>query len=335
MSAQVQDASVRPLLVLLLAATCLAIEAPADLGGAAPTLAGAAWRRGAAPDAGTAYAVVFWVPEDGLDQPALELAPEGLALVLLATAAHETLDQLAAGPSGAALGLTTPLLLERWLGSDDPPLPSAVLVGSDGVLLWRGRISGLIPAWTRERSGGYDRAQLRAAAALRAQLRSALAADPGAGTLPRALELTAEILAIDPVDEEAVRLRLDLARHLGERKIFRATLAGLPLARLPAGLANELAWERATDADLAWRHPDLALRLAEHAHSLEPDDPAVADTYARVMCLLGMLDEAVATQLYAVSLQPDDEQLQDALDYYREIQAMHEERRRAQALPPR
>lgn len=324
---------VRILLLCILAVACCAADpVPADLGGAAPGLEGLAWRRGVAPEAGAVVAVIAFSPGDGPDQPALQAMPEGLAVVLLASEAGEDLDAEAQRP-GAALAAATPAALVRWFGSDDPPLPSAALVGADGVLLWRGRVVGLAAALARERAGGYDRAVLRQAAALRAGLREALAADPGAGRLPEALRLTAAILDLDPVDEEALRLRLDISRHIGERETFRRTLAGLPLDRLPAGLANELAWERATEQDLAWRHPDIALRLAEHARRLEPDDAEVEDTYARILYLLGELDAAVAIQLKAVSLAPDDEAMRDALDYYREVQALRLERQRA-AGPP-
>jgi hypothetical protein len=331
--AQVQDAPVRSILVLLIACLLLTAEEPADLGGAAPSLDGVAWKRGSAPAAGTLMAVVVWPPEDGLDQPALRVTPDGVVIVLLATSMAEEVEQLAARPDGPALGVATPQVLERWLGSEEPPLPSAALVGADGMLLWRGRLAGLVSALARERSGGYDRARMRETAGLRAQLRAVLAADPAMGKLPEALLLTARILALEPIDEEALRLRLDVARHLGEREVFRRTLSGLPLAQLPAGLANELAWERATDEDLAWRHPDLALRLVEHAHALEPADAEVEDTYARVLYLLGELDAAVAAQLRAVSLAPDDGAMHDALDYYREVQALHLERQRRLPLP--
>lgn len=330
--AQVQDAPVRSILTLLAVSVLTAVE-PIDLGAVAPNLDGVVWKRGAAPAAGSLMVVVVWPPEDGLEQPALAAAPEGVATVMLATSMAEEVEQFAMRPDGPAVGVATPQVLERWLGSEEPPLPSAALVGADGVLLWRGRLAGLVPALARERSGGFDRVRMRETAGLRAQLRAALGADPGAGKLPEALLLTARILALEPVDEEALRLRLDVARHLDERDVFRRTLAALPLAQLPAGLANELAWERATDSDLAWRHPDLALRLVEHARALEPADAEVEDTYARVLYLLGELDAAVAAQLRAVSLAPGDAMMLDSLDYYRDVQALRLERQRRPQQP--
>lgn len=316
------------ILALILAILCVAAEAPADLGGPAPGFDGVAWRRGAVPAGAGPLVVIAFPPEDGPDQRALHPAEDGVRRALLAVADDPGLSDIVA-VDGPPLGVADPRVLERWFGSADPPLPSAALVGADGVLLWRGRLPGLAAALARESSGGYDRAVLRATAELRQRLRIALAADPAAGRLPEALGLTAAILALDALDEEALRLRLDLARHMGEREVFRATLAALPMERLPAGLANELAWERATDADLAWRHPDLAMRLAEHAHRLAPDDAEVQDTYARLLYLFGELDAAVAAQLRAVSLAPDDPAMRDALDYYREVQALRLERQRA------
>jgi tetratricopeptide (TPR) repeat protein len=279
--------------VILCCLACLwAVEPPADLGGQAPAL----------PVGSSAPPLVVLCvePEDDAT-PAL---PAGLAVVRLSEAAQ----------------------VERWLGPD-PALPAAALVGGDGRLLWRVNLRGLPGAWERERSGGFDRALLAEVAALRVRLRAALQAEADETSLPRALELTGEILAREPVDDEALRLRLDLAKHLDRREVFRDTLQRLPLAALSAELANELAWARVTDEDLAWRNPDLALRLSEHARELTPEDPVVQDTYARVRYALGDLEGAVAAQIKAVSLDPEDTALSGALDYYREVLALRDARR--------
>lgn len=333
----------RLLLLAALAIGLLAAEAqPADLGGAAPDLAGLRWSAKGQPPAQVTLALLFWAAEDGADQLALATAAalagrEGdrLALGLVCDAAGEAAERSGERLAGFRHAIGSEEAAVRWLGSANTALPAAVLVGADGVLLWRGPAAGLEAALRRERAGGFERKRLAAAARLRGELRAALAAEAKAGSLEHALKLTGELLAIEPVDEEGVRLRLDLCRHLKRRDLHRETLAALPLPRLPAELASALAWDRASDEDLAWRHPDLALRLAEHAHRLAPGDAGVEDTYARVLSILGRLDDAVAAQLRAVSLAPDDQAMREALDYYREVQALREEENRLKAALPR
>ncbi len=276
------------LLIALLACSVLAAgEARAVIGQAAPVVGGV--------PSGMALAVYLPHPDDL--PPA---APDGVAPVVLAVAD--------AAP---------------WFGAEALP-PVAALVGADGILLWRGLPEELDAAWARERAGGYARERLALVATLRVALRERIADESDREALPRALGLAGQILAQEPGDEEALRLRLDLARHLGERDLFRDTLATLPLARIPARLANELAWERATDEDLAWRMLDQALRLGDHALAQRPEDAGIVDTHARLRYLLGDLDGAVAAQLRAVALAPDDESLRDALDYYRDVLALRD-----------
>jgi tetratricopeptide (TPR) repeat protein len=219
---------------------------------------------------------------------------------------------------------------EAWLGPE-PPLPAGALVSADGLLLWRGRAAQLPAQVDRLLAGGFDILQIKRLGGLRAELRRRLESGTD-GDLEQALRLTAQILAVEPVDEEALRLRLDLCRHLDRADDFRATLAGLPRDRLDADLANALAWDRLVDEDLAWRHLDLALPLARHARALSPDSGAICDTLARAYYLLGMLDEAIAEQLTAVSLD-DDPALRAVLAYYQQALALAKQVRRGVDLP--
>lgn len=317
--------------------TAVAAEAhPADLGSASPALSDLRWIAGGAPPAAALTVLAFWSAEGGDAQAvvaeASELAEdgsEGFTVALVCDAAGEAASHVAERLAGLHHAVAEADATTAWLGSPDAARPAGVLVGADGILLWRGHWSGLRAALARERAGGFDRQRLAETARLRGQLREALAAEAKDESLAQALELTGRILAIEPVDEEAIRLRLDLCRHLGRKDLHRQTLDRLPLASLPADLASALAWERATDEDLGWRHPDLALRLAEHAHRLNPADASIEDTYARVLHLIGRHDDAIAAQLRAVSLAPEDTALSDALDYYREVQALYAEHARA------
>ena len=67
-------------------------------------------------------------------------------------------------------------------------------------------------------------------------------------------------------------------------------------------VANNLAWLLATHRDPTVRSPDEAVRHAERAASLKPDDPAVLDTLAASYAAAGRFEEALATSSRAARL---------------------------------
>ena len=335
---------VRYLLILLCVAVCCAAETePAAIGGPAPGYDGVQWLAGGSADAKATtpriQVVVFWACDDGADQPALEQATalmKQARVVLLADSVEAEADELATRPRSIPdQGVAGGEVRARWLGSEESPLPAAVLIGADGILLWRGRPSGIAGALAREQAHQFDRAALIACAKLRQDLHALLEAQPeqGDGKLEQAFELTAQILVLDAIDEEAIRLRLDLSRHLEKHDAFRKTLADIPRDRLPADFANSLAWERVIDEDLAWRCLDQALQLIEHACVAQPDEAAYQDTYARVLYALGLIEDAIATQLRAVSLAPENPDVVAALSYYQEVLAIRTARQQKAVLP--
>jgi hypothetical protein len=302
----------------------------ADLGGPMPGFADVVWVAGK-PAEGMPQIVAFALVADGGDQPLAGILAQlaqrfpDLALVALLDGDDP------AGPAVAArlatvAGVAPPALRDRWLGPD-AALPACALVAGDGTLLWRGGPESLVTVVERAAATRFDPAPAQRLLPLRSELRERLAAIDDALALERALELTAGILAIDPLDEESLRLRLDLCRHLGRADAHRATLAGLPLAQCPPSLAAGLAWQMATDEDLAWRHLDLALAFAQHARRLAPDDVLAIETHARVLYLLGLFDEAIATQLAALAMLPEAPDVRAALDYYREAKALRDDLR--------
>jgi Flp pilus assembly protein TadD len=86
-------------------------------------------------------------------------------------------------------------------------------------------------------------------------------------------------------------------------------------------LQNQLAWELITH--VGNKTPDLAAaqKIADRANdAAKGENPAILDTYARVLFMQGKKDKAVELQQKAVSLSEDDmkESLQKTLDSYKE-----------------
>ncbi len=88
-----------------------------------------------------------------------------------------------------------------------------------------------------------------------------------------------------------------------------------------AGTLNGIAWEIVDpDAEVKDRNLDIAMKAAKRAAELEPADPGILDTLARVHFLKGEVSEAIRLQEKAVGLEKSEEgkaALQVALDEYR------------------
>ena len=81
---------------------------------------------------------------------------------------------------------------------------------------------------------------------------------------------------------------------------------------------NNLAWVYATANDPKFRNPADALSLARKAVESSPEPvPAFLDTLAEALLLNGHADEALATELKAVGLDPKNPELQSRLAHFR------------------
>jgi hypothetical protein len=118
--------------------------------------------------------------------------------------------------------------------------------------------------------------------------------------IDQALKIIDDIAAIDPAHSQAISVRLAIAKYQKNPALVRETLTRLPLKQIPAELANSLAFDRATEEDLACRHLDVAFTLIDHALALEPANAAFLDTKARLFSCVGLLDQAIAFQRQAV-----------------------------------
>lgn len=87
-----------------------------------------------------------------------------------------------------------------------------------------------------------------------------------------------------------------------------------------AGTLNGIAWEIVDpDSEITDRNLELAMRAAVRAVELEPTDPGILDTYARVLFLKGETAEAIRIQELAIRKARTDEEradLKKTLDEY-------------------
>lgn len=302
-----------------------------DLGDPAPDLDGATWALGTAPDlaAGTPTALVWsatWC-EPGRDLPerlgGLQRRHEQAVQVALILrdepAAVERLAREEQARFDTRLGCATKALTVEWLGPEIA-LPQAVLVDGAGRIAWIGHPYGLEAAAMQLAGGTFDPVAARTVRDLEVELDGS--AQARAPDLERILELTAGILAAQPLHPLAIDVRVACAQRLDRPDVARATLAAIPLDRLGAWQACDLASARIDEADPARRHLDLALAWAAHARRLEPGEAHVIATWARALAAIGVMDQAAAQAREALALAPDDRRIRALVAALDEIELL-------------
>jgi tetratricopeptide (TPR) repeat protein len=307
----------------------LSHAAALEIGDPAPVLNGVSWIKDQPLKLGEKLTVLqFWNATSPTDTMAhlseLQRAHrDRLAVVGLTgdevTVAQPVVDELG-GKMDYHVGLADPDLRAKYLSKQDP-LPWIVIVDAAGRLAWRGRPQEMDNVLDRMLAGTLDTDQLVRLAplqlALNALLESQAANDEK--SMNRALELTAFMLKVDPLNLQVIRTRLWLADTLERSDTHRATLAAIPLEKLGAKDASALAEDLLQEDNPAHRHPDLAYAFAKRAREAAPDKPGPLGTYARVLFLLGFIDEAIAAQDQAVRLDPTDDEQTATLGLYQQI----------------
>ena len=210
--------------------------------------------------------------------------------------------------------------------------PYSFIVARDGTIAWHGHPQQpeLVQYVEQLLSGKYNLEQAREAVhraltteQLETVFREAYASQSW-GTALLALDRLLEAGA--PKDR---LLRYKLAILLGEQRdqaAARALVAEvLKNYSANARLLNSLAWDVVSTDRLYFQDPEIGLQLSQAAYRASGgQDPAVLDTYARALHLLGRLDLAIAVQEKAVRLATDPERqvFQERLAFYRRCQAL-------------
>lgn len=313
----------RHLVLLALAAAVCAL----DIGDPAPSLKGVTWVKGAAVETGGAVTVVeFWATWCG---------PCKVSIPHLTKLQHEHGDKLrVVGISNEDRATVEPFVTQmgeqmayhvgiaaetdygRWMEGRDS-IPTAFVVDKTGTVAWVGHPMSMEEPLKQVIAGTYDLATAKRLVGMHSKLEEQIKGQRP--DIKAALATIDAILAVDPVDQQAVDIGLAIARYTKDAALLRRTLERLPVDKLPPGMANGLAWDLAIDQELTRRNLDLAQRFIAHAIAAMPDDAAFLDTQARVRYALGQIDEAIAIERKAVAAAPEDENAKQVLAYYESL----------------
>ncbi|MCE9637646.1 MAG: TlpA family protein disulfide reductase [Planctomycetes bacterium] len=205
-------------------------------------------------------------------------------------------------------------------------IPHAFIIDKSGALAWHGHPTQMDAVLEKVVAGTFDMAKAKSTAEKRKEMfRQLPTRDPD--LIGPAADA---VLATDPGNEEATNIRVQIWRMKDDSAGYRKWCADL-VAKLQAdaeGL-NGFAWRLATETDVSWRDPSLALSAAKKAVELTQGKQAAnLDTLARVYSELGLIDRAVEQQKLAISMldakTSDDmkKQYAEVLGYYESCAAL-------------
>ena len=320
----------RTLLLIVLAATSLLAL---DIGDKAPALDSVTWVSGKPVAIGKQVTIVeFWATWCAPCRTSIphltKLAraePEKLAVVGLSDEDADTVKPFVTRMGDQMrypVGVVNEQLRAAYMEGQNG-IPFAFLVDAEGIVVWKGHPMAIDRPLAQVLAGTFDRAAEQRRAQRSAELQALLQEDPRGNEnrlLQRILAKTAEILADDPLNEEAFGLRLGIAEHQQDATLIRATYEAAPLEQLDATRAAALTMKLLNAPEPAWRLPDLAWRFAQRAVVIGPDAPEAHAALAAVQQQFGRLDEAITSQMQAAKLDPENQST--ALAYYRELQRL-------------
>lgn len=193
--------------------------------------------------------------------------------------------------------------------------PYAYVIDKTGSVAWRGPVgSGLERAIERVVSGKLDAAKAKAVEELQKSVTDSLRSND----LDQAASDADKLLDSDPGNEAGIDAKIRLfIRDKEASKCREFVEKTLPLIDEDRVALNNVAWKLATADNLDLRLVDLALRASRRAVELaERKDGPSLDTHARVLYLLGLLDDALATQREAAAADATNEEIKKTLAYY-------------------
>ena len=212
---------------------------------------------------------------------------------------------------------------QTWMrAAGERGIPTAFLVNADSKIAWIGHPMSLDPILKSYKAGTLDIEKQKAARAAAQKMDKELSAAMKAKDYKKALEIIDRHTKDDPeAAENYAGFRYNL---LVRGKDFPAAVAA---ARKLAeknndspSMMNQIAWSM-VNPDEPFENPDLdlALKCAERARELAPEDANIVDTLAHVHAARGDIDKAIELETLAAAKQEGSkkQQFEKALEGFK------------------
>ena len=228
----------------------------------------------------------------------------------------------------ASEGEDRPMWKSFMAAASQSGIPTAFIVGRDGIIEWIGHPMGIDEPIQQLVDGTWDRqlfqvqferkqAENRAINAARPELSSARRAKEW-DTVVAVLEKLEKEIGLKPIGSMKASLLMEAERFEECQNCLRETAE---LSWDESSKLNTLAWMAATEIPPANRDLEWALTVATRADQLAAgEDGMILDTVARIYFEMGDIEEAIAWQRRAVDQMPGEKTLTKALDTYLQAQ---------------
>jgi len=314
-------------------AVCASTLQALEIGDQAPSLATVTWVKNGPVEVGRSLTVVefwaTWCAPCKVAIPKLSALStthkDRLIVVSLSDEDLATIKPFVAAQGGKItyqVGMADEATHAGYMSGRDG-IPYAFLVGADGKVIWHGHPLAMERIIAAVLAGTWDPKAEAKRAERSQELHELLRTDPAGdkdGLIKRIQEKTAAILAEDPLDDEALDVRVGLAKLQKDHALVRAALSRVPLEQLTTERAIQLAMQLVNDEDPADRHLDLAYAFANRALTSDPENALAHAAMAAFFAAVGLPDRAVAEQERAVAADPADDAQLATLAYFRESQ---------------
>lgn len=312
----------------LISLLCMVALSSLNIGDPAPSLEGAQWIKGTAPDFKNQVTIVeFWRTTCGNCRAQIphltslqQMYGDRLSVITVSRDSVEKLGEFiktSGDQMDFSVGSITKEIGDPYM-SGVTGVPYAFLINRNGQIVWKGHPSEIDDILAKTIEGSIDIEHLKKIDRLETSLNEALAANDPDIIAPADRDL----LAADPSNELGLEIGMRLAIYNEEPGMVKEMFYNIKFTGLSGRKANIFAKMLVTESDLEYRYPEAAFRFSVHALKQEPDNDSYMDVFARVLYSLGDLDNAIIWEKRAIALNPENSSYPNNLDYYLALKAI-------------